>query len=212
MAQPNYGFLHPVPDSDQELEDAPAAAPARRQPQWWMADDPDDDLTRPTARPTPGGGAAVDPRPVDPRPVDPAPVATAAVAAGPAPGTAVELAPMAPLGRPMNAGELLARSVRHWMGLAAENATRPGGLAHGITAGSPPSAAQHLKYVKSRIWVPEGHPGGFIGPAGALYGRTLGLAGVTIGNGITWVFHKPLRLAALVLLGGIVALFVALFL
>jgi hypothetical protein len=112
----------------------------------------------------------------------------------PVPGTGTEVELAAPR---------FAGMVQHWAGLAAAS---PGGIVRGIVADSPPSAEEHLRYVGSRAWLPPGHPGGVSGTAGAVYGYTLGLLGVTIGNGIAWMFHKPLRLTLVLLIAGFLLL------
>ena len=112
-------------------------------------------------------------------------------------------------GRPKTAGERSWQLARHWAGMAAENAARPGGLGHGIIRGHPSSAGQHLGYVRSRAWVPERHEGGAASKAGAAYGYTIGLAGVFTGNTITWLFERPLRLVLFCLSTGIAVLIIA---
>jgi hypothetical protein len=97
----------------------------------------------------------------------------------------------------------VAGMVHHWTGMAA---ARPGGLLHSLVADSPPSAAEHLGYVGSGAWLPPGHPGGASRLAGQTYGYTLGLLGVTIGNGIAWTFHKPMRLLLVALIAGFLTL------
>jgi hypothetical protein len=113
-------------------------------------------------------------------------------------------------GRPMTTTEKGARLVRHLAGMTAENLGRPGGLGHGIIRGHPSSAGQHLGYVRSRAWVPEGLEGGAVSKAGAVYGYTIGLAGVLIGNCITWTFERPLRLFLACLVVGVAVLIIAL--
>jgi hypothetical protein len=58
--------------------------------------------------------------------------------------------------------------------------------------------------------VPEEHDGALIGVLGAVYGYTLGLAGVTAGNTITWLFERPLRLFLAIALAGVLTLIIAL--
>lgn len=124
---------------------------------------------------------------------------------GAEPGVELEL-----YGRPMTPAEKGLRLARHLAEMTADNWARPGGLGHGIIRGHPSSAGQHVAYVRSRAWVPQGLEGSAVSKAGALYGYTIGLAGVLAGNCIAWTFERPLRLFLACLVAGIALLIIAL--
>lgn len=115
-----------------------------------------------------------------------------------------------PYGRPMTLVERSWRLARHWAASAREEAMRSGGLAHGLIHGRPESLAAQHAYVKSRAWVPDGHDGPLLPGLGAVYGHTLGRAGMCLGYAVAWVFARPMRLALVVVLASAFTLIVAL--
>ena len=162
-------------------------------PQWWKVDSSGE------AEPaTPGPATPQAPRPATatgPEPVDehePRPV----------PGAALEVAAPRPVSLSQNAAAL----VQHW----AASSQRSGGLLDGML-GDPPSVRRHIARIKAREWVPEGHPGGFIGPAGAVHGWTIGLLLVAVGAYLQWLGHKAIRFYLTVLFAGIAVLFLYVF-
>ena len=102
-------------------------------------------------------------------------------------------------------GERAWLTLRHWAQTwwrqAVKTATNPRGPYHA----QPESLAQHDAYRRSRAWIPDGHEGKLLGPAGDAYHHSLAVFGLVTGYAWAWVWARPLRLAiAAALIGGIV--------
>ena len=82
------------------------------------------------------------------------------------------------------------RSARHKI---RDLRRKEGGLLAGLYLEKPPSLAEHRVYVQRKAWVPPGHDGGVADRYGALWGNTLGTAGVAVGNTISALAHRPFR-------------------
>jgi hypothetical protein len=85
-------------------------------------------------------------------------------------------------------------TARHW-GTAwwqsAERAiTNPRGPYHA----QPESLADHDAYRRSRAWIPPGHEGKILGPAGDAYHRSFAKFGIATGYAWAWVWARPMRL------------------
>ena len=91
---------------------------------------------------------------------------------------------------------------------ARAQSRREGGLVNGLMNGKPPSFREQSEYAASRAWVPPGHEGGLAERAGVLYHAVIGKPGVALGNTISAVFARPLRLAIAAFLLGTFMLFV----
>jgi len=120
------------------------------------------------------------------------------------PGPGTDLVPVP--ARPLTLSQKAAVNVAHW----AQRSQQTGGLVDSII-GDPVSLRRHIRYTKDREWLPDGHPGGFIGPAGQVQGFTIGLLLVAAGNALTWMGHKSLHFWSVVVFGGLAALFLWLF-
>ncbi len=128
----------------------------------------------------------------------PAAAVAAATAVGEVP--AVELD-----GRELALTEHAAVTARHWARQwwagAVKAVTKPGGAYHA----QPESFAMHDAYRRSRAWVPEGHDGSLIGPAGGAYHLTAAKFGLATGYAWAWIWARPLRLLiAAAILAGVV--------
>jgi len=158
----------------------------------------------PGSRPRPWPHQAPATGPATPAPATPDPAPATPQPATPAPATGAEVAvpPRAQLTVTQKAAVLVA----HW----AETSQRSGGMWAELT-GDPPSLRKHVRRVKDREWLPDGHPGGFIGPAGQVHGFTIGLLLVAVGAWLQWLGHKALRFYLTVLFSGIAVLFLWIF-
>jgi hypothetical protein len=95
---------------------------------------------------------------------------------------------------------ILAHWATRWWQAAAKAVANPRGPYHA----QPESLAAHDAYRRSRAWVPPGHEGRFLGPAGAGYHLTFATFGMATGYGWAWLWARPLRITiAAVVLGGI---------
>lgn len=161
--------------------------------QWWKVDssgEAEPASPAPATPQAPRPATATPPEPVDehePRAV---------------PGAELEVAAPQPVSLSGNAAAL----VQHW----AAQSQASGGLFAGL-ASDPPSLRRHVQRVRGREWVPDGHPGGFIGPAGAVHGWTIGLLLVATGAYLQWLGHKAIRFYLTVLFAGIAFLFLYVF-
>jgi len=68
-----------------------------------------------------------------------------------------------------------------------------GGIVAAMLDGKQPSIREECDYAKSRAWVPEGHAGGTSEAMGDVFHAVVGRPGVTIGNAVSYVSHRPLR-------------------
>jgi hypothetical protein len=138
----------------------------------------------------------------------------AETAADPAPKVAADtgaLPTIAPIGRPMTAGEKAARLARHWAASAREEAMRPGELVHAAVHGRPESVAQIHAYALSRAWVPEDYEGSLIPIAGAVYAHTIAKGGAALGGSIAWVTARALRLITFAFVTGVLVVLIIAF-
>jgi hypothetical protein len=95
-------------------------------------------------------------------------------------------------------------TVRHWAlqwwRSARKAATNPRGPYHA----QPESLAAHDAYRRVRAWIPAGHEGKILGPAGDAYHLTFAKFGMATGYWLAWTFARPMRLLITVaVLGGI---------
>jgi len=105
--------------------------------------------------------------------------------------------------RPMHArGRLM---VQHWAMRGWQSAARTVANPRGPYHAQPESLAGHDAYRRSRAWVPPGHDGKLLGPAGAGYHMTFAKFGMTTGYGWAWLWARPLRITiAAAVVAGIV--------
>ncbi len=102
--------------------------------------------------------------------------------------------PAVALASPLPAAARAWITVAHWAGgwwrslLAA--AANPRGPYHA----QPESLAAHDAYRRSRAWVPPGHEGRFLGPAGGAYHLTFARFGMVTGYLWAWIWARPARL------------------
>jgi hypothetical protein len=82
---------------------------------------------------------------------------------------------------------------RHWGAAWWQSAERAITNPRGPYHAQPESLADHAAYRRSRAWVPPGHEGKIIGPAGAGYHR-VATAGMAAGYCLAWIFARPARL------------------
>jgi len=80
-------------------------------------------------------------------------------------------------------------AARWWQSVLAA-AANPRGPYHA----QPESLAAHDEYRRSRAWVPPGHEGRFLGPAGGAYHHTLARFGLASGYWWAWTWARPMRL------------------
>ena len=125
--------------------------------------------------------------------------------------------PAAPLvalaGERMSAGEQVRAGFRavvramlyRWRDLNS----REGGLWHAIYHGRPGSLAGLDEYTRSRAWVVTGHDGGIAELTVVAWNRTIGWAGVALGNWISWTAERWLRGTITFLVGYLLAVIVA---
>jgi hypothetical protein len=180
---------------------APAPCPGIRRPR--PAAVPANDLGRGGARPD-GPAAPVDGRddaPVD-GPVDDRPDGPGDAFAFSLPGVLAVRDPGVP-GLPASVRAWL--TLRHWATLCGQSARKAATNPRGPYHAQPESLAAHDAYRRSRAWIPAGHEGRILGPAGGAYHHTIARAGLIAGYSLAWVFARPLRLfIAVVVIGGIV--------
>jgi hypothetical protein len=95
-------------------------------------------------------------------------------------------------------------ALRHWAVQWRAGVMKAAGKPGGIYHAQPESLAMHDAYRKSRAWVPDGHDGKLIGPAGDIYHRTAASFGLVTGYWWAWTFARPLRLMlTLAAVGGV---------
>jgi hypothetical protein len=103
-------------------------------------------------------------------------------------------------------GERAWLTVAHWAGQswrgASKTVTNPRGPWHA----QPESLAMHDAYRRSRAWVPPGHEGKFIGPAGSAYHLTGARFGLITGYAWAWLWARPLRITIAAVVAGAIAL------
>jgi len=120
--------------------------------------------------------------------------------AQPAPGNLPVVVLAAP--RPLHARLWLI--LRHWATRWWQSAAKAVANPRGPYHAHPESLADHDAYRRSRAWVPPGHDGKFLGPAGAVYHHSAARFGLVTGYGWAWLWARPLRITiAAVVLGGI---------
>jgi len=129
-----------------------------------------------------------------------APDALATPPAQPAPGNLPVVVLAAP--RPLHARLWLI--LRHWATRWWQSAAKAVANPRGPYHAHPESLADHDAYRRSRAWVPPGHEGKILGPAGAAYHHSAARFGLVTGYGWAWLWARPLRITiAAVVLGGI---------
>lgn len=94
----------------------------------------------------------------------------------------------------------------HWAARLWQSACSAATNPRGPWDASPESLAAHDAYRRSRAWVPPGHEGKFLGPAGDAYHHTLARFGMAAGYALAWVFARPLRLVITAAVTGGIAL------
>lgn len=95
-------------------------------------------------------------------------------------------------------------TVAHWAAAWWQSVLRTAASPRGPYHAQPESLAAHDAYRRSRAWIPPGHEGAILGPAGDAYHHTLARFGLATGYLWAWLWGRPLRLTiTAAVIGGI---------